>query len=74
VKPFQDSNQKKLFQKIKHGKYQFHPKYWDNVSAAAKDLISNLLQLDPAERLTADDALDHPWVSCCGAVAVLPYR
>jgi calcium/calmodulin-dependent protein kinase I len=61
--PFQHNDQRALFRKIKHGKYQFHPKYWDNVSSEAKDLISGMLQLDPAERLTADQALDHPWVS-----------
>jgi calcium/calmodulin-dependent protein kinase I len=61
--PFHHANQAKLFGKIKKGSYQFHPKYWDNVSAEAKDLISKLLQLDPNVRLTADEALVHPWVS-----------
>ncbi|KAL3672702.1 Serine/threonine-protein kinase pkz1 [Phytophthora oleae] len=36
---------------------------WDNVSPDAKDLISKLLVKDPAMRLTADQMLQHPWMS-----------
>jgi len=46
-----------LAQAIISGEYEFHPKYWDEISADAKDMISNLLQIDPEIRLTADDAL-----------------
>ena len=46
-----------LAQAIISGEYEFHEKYWDEISADAKDMISNLLQIDPEIRLTADDAL-----------------
>ncbi|CAE7740785.1 CaMKI, partial [Symbiodinium microadriaticum] len=59
--PFHHSNQAKLFAKIKKGAYQFHPKYWDNVSIEAKGFISQLLCLDVTARLTVDQALEHPW-------------
>lgn len=60
--PFHDENQKELFRKIKAGVYEFHPQYWNNISAEAKDLISKLLIVNPLERLTATQALSHPWL------------
>jgi serine/threonine protein kinase len=51
-----------MFKKIKLGKYEFHEQYWSAVSDEAKDFISKLLQIDPAHRFTADQALCHPWV------------
>lgn len=60
--PFHDDNQKALFKKILRADYKFHPAYWKTVSEEAKDLISKLLTLDPKERLTADQALNHPWM------------
>lgn len=40
-----------------------HGGVWDNVTTQAKDLISRLLQSDPESRLTAEEALEHPWFS-----------
>lgn len=60
--PFYDDNQKVLFEKIKKGEYSFHPEYWDAVSVEAKDLISRLLKVNPLERYTSEEALNHSWV------------
>jgi len=60
--PFLESSQKKLFQKIKAGSFKFHSEYWDPVSKDAKDLIASLLTVDPDKRLTADRALENPWI------------
>jgi calcium/calmodulin-dependent protein kinase I len=60
--PFYDDNQKVLFEKIKKGDYSFHPEYWDAVSVEAKDLISRLLKVNPLERYTSEEALNHSWV------------
>jgi serine/threonine protein kinase len=51
-----------LAQAIISGEYEFHEKYWDEISTDAKDMISNLLQVNPEIRLTADDALQSPWM------------
>ena len=61
--PFHDEKQSKLFKKIKKGEYEFHPEFWSAVSEEAKDLIRKLLTLNPTDRLTADQALQHSWVS-----------
>ena len=50
-----------LVAQIVSGSYKFYTPYWDPVSDEAKDLISRLLVLDPAERLTAKEVLAHPW-------------
>ncbi|KAJ1440236.1 hypothetical protein B484DRAFT_427490, partial [Ochromonadaceae sp. CCMP2298] len=55
--------EKSLFAKIRAGCYEFHTKYWDKVSEDAKDLVRRLLVVDPSCRLTADEALAHPWVA-----------
>lgn len=60
--PFHDADQKKLYKKIMRGAYQFHPEYWTDISPEAKDLIRGLLILNPLNRLTVDQALNHPWV------------
>jgi serine/threonine protein kinase len=51
---------------IKKKKIEFPPTLWNQVSAIsiqAKDLISRLLKWDPAERLTAKEVLQHPFVT-----------
>jgi calcium/calmodulin-dependent protein kinase I len=60
--PFHDDNQKALFKKIKGAEYEFHDEYWSEVSDEAKDLIRHLLKINPVERYTAEEALNHPWV------------
>ena len=44
------------------------------VSKGAMDLINRLIVIDPAHRLTADQALCHPWVAdeAAAALSVLP--
>jgi calcium/calmodulin-dependent protein kinase I len=60
--PFYDDNQKKLFAKIKKGRFEFHEEYWGGVSEEAKDLITRMLTVDPDLRPTAAQLLEHPWL------------
>lgn len=60
--PFRDKDERQLFRKIRAGAYEFHQKYWNNVSQEAKDLINRLLTTNPVNRATVDQALGHPWV------------
>jgi serine/threonine protein kinase len=61
--PFHDEDQNELFKRIKAGVYEFHEEYWGCVSEEAKDLIAKLLVVNPLERLTAEQALQHPWLT-----------
>lgn len=60
--PFHDDNQRNLFKKIVRGEYKFHRDYWKGISSEAKDLIRKLLTVDHHQRLTAQQALEHPWL------------
>jgi len=51
-----------LAQYIIRGDYEFHDKYWADISESAKDMIHNMLQVDPNERLTAIEALSCEWM------------
>ncbi|KAJ1759379.1 Calcium/calmodulin-dependent protein kinase type I [Coemansia sp. RSA 2523] len=49
-----------------NGIYDFLPAHrWHNVSSTARDFIASLLVVDPAQRMTAKQALQHPWLQGC---------
>mmetsp|Transcript_7946 Transcript_7946/g.9944 ORF Transcript_7946/g.9944 Transcript_7946/m.9944 type:complete len:379 (-) Transcript_7946:661-1797(-) len=54
-------NHDETLDKIKKGEFEFDPTWWKEVSDDAKDLIKKLLCLDTKKRLTAKQALRHPW-------------
>lgn len=37
-------------------------KQWDHISDSAKDLVRQMLVVDPNQRITVDEALEHPWI------------
>eukprot|EP00009_Paramoeba_aestuarina_P009264 CAMPEP_0201523194 /NCGR_PEP_ID=MMETSP0161_2-20130828/18929_1 /ASSEMBLY_ACC=CAM_ASM_000251 /TAXON_ID=180227 /ORGANISM="Neoparamoeba aestuarina, Strain SoJaBio B1-5/56/2" /LENGTH=522 /DNA_ID=CAMNT_0047922217 /DNA_START=48 /DNA_END=1613 /DNA_ORIENTATION=+ len=61
--PFYSENIKELFQQIMIAKYDFPPQYWSTVSDPAKDFVRKLLVRNPASRMSAQMALDHPWLT-----------
>lgn len=67
--PFNDKHENDLYNNIKHGIYLFQPTMiWEHISNEAKHLIQQLLVVDPAERLTAKEALQHPWMKMSDSV------
>ena len=60
--PFMGRSQKELFKKIVSGKFEFDDDDWCDVSDDAKDLVKQLLVLDPDQRLTSAEALKHKWM------------
>ncbi|XP_039731926.1 serine/threonine-protein kinase DCLK2 isoform X5 [Pteropus medius] len=63
--PFRSENnlQEDLFDQILAGKLEFPAPYWDNITDSAKELISQMLQVNVEARCTAGQILSHPWVS-----------
>jgi calcium/calmodulin-dependent protein kinase I len=61
--PFEEKSQDALFARIRAGDYTFHEEFWHSVSSNAKDLIRSLLTVDPRQRLTSDQALQHSWMT-----------
>lgn len=60
--PHCSGSEEDIRQAILKGQVEFDDPSWDHVSNSAKDLIRRLLTVDPATRMSAREALEHPWV------------
>jgi len=60
--PFDDEN---LGEQVVNGIFEFDGPEFESVTESAKDLISRLMTVDPKLRLTAQEALNHPWLAPC---------
>ncbi|XP_060774205.1 caM kinase-like vesicle-associated protein [Neoarius graeffei] len=58
-----DSHDKNMFRKILSGDYEFDSPYWDDISDSAKSLVASLMEVDQDQRLTAQEAISHEWIS-----------
>nr|XP_049577590.1 calcium/calmodulin-dependent protein kinase type II delta 2 chain isoform X1 [Syngnathus scovelli] len=72
--PFWDEDQHRLYQQIKAGAYDFPSPEWDTVTPEAKDLINKMLTINPSKRITASEALKHPWICQRSTVASMMHR
>lgn len=57
--PFWHRKQMIMIRNIMEGKYSFQSPEWDDITDSPKDLISKLLVVDPAKRITVQQALNH---------------
>lgn len=62
VPPFAAKTDKEIYELILKGAIPFPEKKWKNISTAAKDLIQKMLTSDPVARISAKEALNHPWI------------
>ncbi|KAJ3602432.1 hypothetical protein NHX12_030187, partial [Muraenolepis orangiensis] len=58
-----ENHDKNLFRKILAGDYEFDSPYWDDISDSAKSLVARLMDVDQDQRLTAQEAINHEWIS-----------
>uniref|UniRef100_A0A3Q0KCA9 calcium/calmodulin-dependent protein kinase n=1 Tax=Schistosoma mansoni TaxID=6183 RepID=A0A3Q0KCA9_SCHMA len=72
--PFWDEDQNRLYSQIKSGAYDYPSPEWDTVTPEAKNLINLMLTVSPARRITAAEALKHPWICQRERVASLVHR
>ena len=56
------NNQEELFDQILSGLFEFNSPDWDDISYPAKELISWSLVVDPLQRYSAKEILQHPWI------------
>lgn len=63
--PFYDekNDYAKLIDKSRKGEYDFLSPWWDEISQEAKDLVGNLLNVDPLKRYTIEQLLNDPWIT-----------
>ena len=60
--PFWDEDQHRLYAQIKAGAYDYPSPEWDTVTPEAKNLINQMLTVNPSKRIRSDEALKHPWI------------
>jgi calcium-dependent protein kinase len=62
--PFNDpkADNEAIMKKVEKGKYDVTKGIWKTVSKEAKDLIKKLLTYKPEDRISAEEALQHPWI------------
>jgi len=72
--PFWDDDQNRLYEQIKAGNYEFPSPEWDTVTNEAKDLIRKLLRTNQQDRISATEALRHPWISQSDRIASQMHR
>uniref|UniRef100_A0A8C8M7Y0 CaM kinase-like vesicle-associated protein n=1 Tax=Oncorhynchus tshawytscha TaxID=74940 RepID=A0A8C8M7Y0_ONCTS len=58
-----ENHDKNLFRKILAGDYEFDSPYWDDISESAKGLVTRMMEVDQDQRLTAQEAINHEWIS-----------
>lgn len=62
--PFDRESSIEEMQAIMNADYKFEPaEYWEGVSDTAKDFINKCLTIDPDRRMTAQQALEHPFLA-----------
>jgi len=59
---FNGTNELEVFQNITLVNYEYQSPDWDYVSEEAKNFIDSLLLLEPKDRMTAPQALEHIWI------------
>ncbi|XP_052267361.1 calcium/calmodulin-dependent protein kinase type II delta chain-like isoform X20 [Dreissena polymorpha] len=72
--PFWDEDQHRLYAQIKVGAYDYPSPEWDTVTPEAKNLINSMLTVNPSKRITAQEALKHPWICQRERVAAVVHR
>jgi len=61
--PFPTRDLEKKKDKILNANFDTTAHEWEKLTPKAKDFITNLLKVNPNERLTAEDCVNHPWLS-----------
>ncbi|XP_010266896.1 PREDICTED: calcium-dependent protein kinase 29-like isoform X2 [Nelumbo nucifera] len=70
--PFWAETNKGIFDAILEGYIDFKRAPWPSISDAARDLIKKMLTQDPKKRITAAQALEHPWLKEYGEASHKP--
>jgi calcium-dependent protein kinase len=60
--PFYGKNDKEILRSVLEGHYSMQGAEWARSSPEAKSLVCRMLQLNPKERISAEQALNHPWI------------
>ncbi|XP_020488134.2 serine/threonine-protein kinase 33 [Labrus bergylta] len=70
--PFRSKTKTELYKEILNKEVEFTQTMWKTVSDAAKNLLTCLLKVDPAYRMSANQLLENPWITGDTNVSALP--
>ena len=60
--PFNGADRAGIYRSVLDGRYRFPSRDWDGTSREAIDFVRRLLEVDASRRMTAEQALVHPWI------------
>ncbi|KAJ0042717.1 hypothetical protein Pint_17369 [Pistacia integerrima] len=60
--PFWGNTKSRIFDAVRAADLRFPSNPWDNISESAKKLVRGMLSMNPSQRLTAQQVLDHSWM------------
>ncbi|KAM6555960.1 hypothetical protein CsatB_002979 [Cannabis sativa] len=63
IPPFWGKTKSRIFDAVRVADLRFPSNPWDHISESATDLIKRMLCTDPCQRLSAQQVLDHPWMT-----------
>ncbi|XP_022131793.1 calcium-dependent protein kinase 29 [Momordica charantia] len=70
--PFWGQTEEDIIKAVLKGNLKMEDAPWPSISASAKDLVSKMLTRDPKKRITAAEALEHPWLKIDGEASSKP--
>lgn len=68
--PFDGVDDKEIIKRVKKGDIQVNTIEWKKKSRDSIDLLKKMMTKDPEKRISAMDALAHPWIRKLGRVHV----
>lgn len=60
--PFGGQTDQEILKRVEKGKFVFDPPDWNKVSDDGKRLVELMLTYDASKRISAEEALNHPWI------------
>eukprot|EP00931_Biecheleriopsis_adriatica_P022025 TRINITY_DN14257_c0_g1_i1.p1 TRINITY_DN14257_c0_g1~~TRINITY_DN14257_c0_g1_i1.p1 ORF type:complete len:578 (+),score=123.03 TRINITY_DN14257_c0_g1_i1:164-1897(+) len=68
--PFHAKDEKQIVRLILSGSYKVKPDHWKRISSEGQDFVRKLLVVNPDDRMTAEQALSHPWIADPGVSGI----
>ncbi|KAJ0249131.1 CDPK-related kinase 2 [Hirschfeldia incana] len=72
-RPFWARTESGIFRAVLKSDPSFDEPPWTSLSLEAKDFVKRLLYKDPRKRMTASQALMHPWIAGCKKNMSIPF-
>merc|ERR1719195_1075353 len=68
--PFNGQSDQEIMKRVREGQFSFEDRIWQTISENAKSFIRSLLTYSSSDRPSAEQALQHPWLTELAALQV----